>query len=73
MCGKDLAELTPEEQAEANQEAEELWGASSLRSQGPPPGFARVCDDCFQQINPEDHPDKYAEALEELHGGKPHN
>lgn len=61
MCHRTFEKFVTD--AVANAEAEELWGVSNASDR---PDFRVVCDDCWQNINPADHPEQYAKALAEL-------
>lgn len=56
-------------EAEANDEARELWGVEEASKRD---DFVKVCDDCFRKYNPAEHPEEHAAALADLHIPKPH-
>lgn len=64
-CGRSFCEARSE--AEANAEAEDIWGVKQASSRA---DFVRVCDDCFHRMNPADNPEQHAAALAELHPNK---
>ena len=60
QCGETFTKTDPTD-AEADMEATETWGVENASANA---AFVSVCDDCYQLMRLEDHPELYVEEIE---------